>query len=138
MIFVYSYWIFIWLILYLLNIIPYNPIFYLILGYILSLFEIFYLYIKNTNRYNLIKFAIINIILKFIPILILIIINKYSIEFEDIYFGFLLLCFYIFLMILLNINPFQEYQKLFDTYINDDNKYKSIFSKIYDYLINLF
>jgi len=120
-----------------LNIIPYNPIFYLITGYILTLFEIFYLYIKKANRYNLIKFAIINVIIKFIPILILIFINKYSFNYYDIYFGFILLCFYLSLTITLNINPFNEYEKLLDTYINDnDNDNKTIVSKLYDKIIH--
>jgi len=114
----------------------YSIIFYLILGYILSLFEIFYLYNNNINKYNLIKFTIINIILKFIPILILIFINKYSFNYDDIYFGFILLCFYLFLMILLNINPFIEYQNLLNSYINI-NEYKSLFSKFYDFLFDI-
>lgn len=125
--------------IYLVNIIfikNYSIIFYLILGYILSLFEIFYLYNNNINKYNLIKFTIINIILKFIPILILIFINKYSFNYDDIYFGFILLCFYLFLMILLNINPFIEYQNLLNSYINI-NEYKSLFSKFYDFLFDI-
>jgi len=37
-------------------------------------------------------------------------------------------------MIILNINLFNEYDKLLNTYINDDNKNKSILSKLYDYI----
>jgi hypothetical protein len=134
MLFIFSYWIFIWFILYLLNIIPYNPFLFIIIGYILTIFEFYYLFINKTNNFNLIKFSIINVILKFIPILILIILNKISFIFNDIYFGFLLFILYLFIMIILNINPFNEYDKLLNTYINDDNKNKSIFSKLYDYI----
>ncbi len=134
MFFIFSYWIFSWFILYLLNIIPYNPIFFIIFGYILTIFEFFYLFINKTNKFNLIKFAIINIIIKLIPIIILIIINKIYFNFNDIYFGFLLFIFYIFVMILFNINPLKEYEKILNTYINDDEKNKSIFSKLYDYI----
>ena len=134
MLFIYSYWIFAWFILYLLNIIPYNPFIYIIIAYILTLFELLYIYLKKANKYNLIKFLIINIILKLIPIIILIKLNKTTIKYNDIYFGILLLYIYIFIMIILNINPLNEYNKVFNTYINDDNKNKSIFSKIYDYI----
>jgi hypothetical protein len=134
MLFIYSYWIFAWFILFLLNIIPYNPFIFIIIAYILTLFELLYIYLKNANKYNLIKFFIINIIIKLIPILILIYLNKITIKYNDIYFGILLLFTYLFFMIILNINPFTEYNKVFDTYINDDNKNKSIFSKFYDYI----
>jgi hypothetical protein len=134
MLFIYSYWIFAWFILFLLNIIPYNPFIFIIIAYILTLFELLYIYLKNANKYNLIKFFIINIIIKIFPILILIYLNKITIKYNDIYFGILLLFTYLFFMIILNINPFTEYNKVFDTYINDDNKNKSIFSKFYDYI----
>lgn len=134
MIFIYSYWIFTWFILYLLNIIPYNPIFYIIIGYIITIFEFIYLILKKTNKYNLIKYTIINIIIKVFPIIILIYLNKYKFNYKDIYFGIILLYIYIFFMIILNINPLIEYKKLLNTYINNDNNYKSIFSKIYDYI----
>jgi hypothetical protein len=134
MLFIYSYWIFAWFILFLLNIIPYNPFIFIIIAYILTLFELLYIYLKNANKYNLIKFFIINIIIKLFPILILIYLNKITIKYNDIYFGILLLFTYLFFMIILNINPFTEYNKVFDTYINDDNKNKSIFSKFYDYI----
>ena len=137
MIYIYSYWIFIWLLLYLFNIIPYNPIFYLVFGYIITLFEILYLYIEKINKYNLIKFIIINIFIKLIPILILISLNKYYFNYNDIYFGFILLSFYIFLMIILDINPFDEYKKLLNTYINNDNKYKTLISRLYDDIYNI-
>jgi hypothetical protein len=134
MLFIYSYWLFTWFLLYLLNIIPYNPILYIIIGYIITIFEFFYLFLKKTNNYNLIKYAIINIIIKLFPIIILIYLNKYKSNFKDFYFGFMLIILYLFLMIILNINPFLEYNKLLNTYINNDNNNKTFFSKIYDYI----
>ena len=134
MLFIYSYWLFTWFLLYLLNIVPYNPIFYLIIGYILTIFEFIYLILKKTNKYNLIKYAFINIIIKVFPIIILIYLNKYKFNSNDIYIGFILINIYLLLMIILNINPYIEYNKLLDTYINNDNKNKTLFSKIYDYI----
>jgi|694.fasta_scaffold03177_2 hypothetical protein len=134
MLFIYSYWLFTWFLLYLLNIVPYNPIFYLIIGYILTIFEFIYLILKKTNKYNLIKYAFINIIIKVFPIIILIYLNKYKSNSNDIYIGFILIIFYLLLMIIMKINPYLEYHKLLDTYINNDNNNKTLFSKIYDYI----
>ena len=134
MLFIYSYWLFTWFLLYLLNIVPYNPIFYLIIGYILTIFEFIYLILKKTNKYNLIKYAFINIIIKVFPIIILIYLNKYKSNSNDIYIGFILIIFYLLLMTIMKINPYLEYHKLLDTYINNDNNNKTLFSKIYDYI----
>jgi len=134
MLFIYSYWIFTWFILYLLNIIPYNPIFYIIIGYIITIFEFIYLILKKTNKYNLIKYTIINIIIKLFPIIMLIYLNKFQFNLKDIYFGFLLIIIYLLLMIIFNINPFLEYDKLLNTYINNSNNNKTISSKLYDYI----
>ena len=37
-------------------------------------------------------------------------------------------------MAIMNINPYKFYKTMLNTYINNDNKYKSIFSKTYDYI----
>jgi hypothetical protein len=134
MLFIYSYWLFTWFLLYLLNIVHYNPIFYLIIGYIITIFEFIYLILNKTNKYNLIKYAFINIIIKVIPIIILIYLNKYKLNSNDIYIGFILIIIYLLLMIIMNINPFLEYKKLLDTYINNYNNNKTLFSKLYDYI----
>ena len=134
MLFIYSYWIFTWFILYLFNIVSYNPIFYLIFGYIITIFEFLYLFINNANNYNLIKYCVINIIIKLFPIIILISLNKINFELKDIYFGYILIIIYFLSMIILDINPYLEYNKLLNTYINNDNSNKTIFSKIYDYI----
>ena len=134
MLFIYSYWIFTWFILYLFNIVSYNPIFYLIFGYIITIFEFLYLFINNANNYNLIKYCVINIIIKLFPIIILISLNKIKFELKDIYFGYILIIIYFLSMIILDINPYLEYNKLLNTYINNDNSNKTIFSKIYDYI----
>ena len=37
-------------------------------------------------------------------------------------------------MAIIKINPIKFYRKVLNTYIKDDNRYKSVFSKLYDYL----
>ena len=59
---------------------------------------------------------------------------KEEIKIEDIYISFYLFLGYIFTMSLMNKNPYLYYKTMIHTYIYDDNKYKSIFSKTYDYI----
>lgn len=131
MIEIFSYWIFFWFILYYLGLTKYNPLFILIIGYIITIIEVIYLLFTNISRYNLIKFIIINILIKLIPILIII---KTSINKNDIYMSFLIFSIYLIYMYILRINPYIFYKKLLNTYINNDIKNRTIFSKLYDYI----
>jgi len=135
---IFSYWIFIWFLLYYFGIIRYNPLFILTVGYILTLGELIYMIFRRISKYNFIKFFIINVIIKFIQILLILIKINFSIyiNIQDIYISFLLVLIYIFIMSVVNKNPYTYYKMMLETYIKDDNKYKSIFSKIYDNIYN--
>lgn len=74
---------------------------------------------------------IINVILKVLPILIIISLFK----FYDFKFMFIIIL-YIFIMFIFNKNPINSYERMLNTYINDDNKYKTIISKLYDDIYN--
>jgi len=134
MIEIFSYWIFVWFILYIIGLIKYNPLIFLILGIIATTFQTIYLFIKKTSKYNLQKFIIINIILKCIPILIIIL--NYSIVFKlsDFIFGIYILISYLIIIFLLKKNPIKDYNNIMNTYITDDDKYKTSFSRSYDYI----
>lgn len=133
MIEIFSYWIFVWFILFYIGLTKYNPLFILIIGYIFTLFEFIYLIIKKTSRYNLIKFMIINIIIKFIPILLII---KFPLKFniDDIYVSIYLMFLYVIIMSIMNKNPYEYYKLMINTYLYNDEKYKTYISKIYDKL----
>jgi hypothetical protein len=135
---IFSYWIFIWFLLYYIGIIRYNPLFILTVGYILTLGELIYMIFRGISKYNFIKFFIINVIIKFIPILLILIKINFTIyiNIQDIYASFILVLIYIFIMSIVNKNPYTYYKMMLETYIKDDNKYKSIFSKIYDNIYN--
>lgn len=136
MIEIFSYWIFVWFILYYIGLTKYNPLFILIIGYIFTLFELIYLMISKISFYNLIKYFIINILIKFIPILLII---KFPLKFNinDIYISISLLIIYFITMIILNKNPYEYYKMMINTYINDDNKYKTYISKFYDFIYKI-
>ena len=132
---IFSYWLFIWFILYYFGLVKYNPLFILIFGYILTVCELIYMIFMKISYYNFIKFMIINIILKALPILLILNKNKsFDIKKNDIYVSFCLILVYIFLMSIVNKNPYTYYKLMLNTYIKDDKKYKTIFSKTYDYI----
>jgi len=93
---------------------------------------------KKTKKYNLIKFAIINIIIKIIPIIIILIKTSFNFQINsnDIKFGISLIMIYIITLAVLNINPIKNYQKMINTYINNDNNYKTFISRLYDDIYN--
>lgn len=80
--FVFSYWIFVWFILYYYKIILYSPLFALIIGLIYNIFLYLYLiykYIKNKTSYNLFvlfDFIIVNFFIKILPLYYLIYVEK--------------------------------------------------------------
>jgi hypothetical protein len=133
MIEIFSYWIFVWFIIFYIGLTKYNPLFILIIAYIFTLFEFIYLIINKSSKYNLIKFMIINILIKFIPILLII---KFPLRFDlkDIYISIYLIFFYIIIMSIMNKNPYEYYKLMLHTYLYDDEKYKSYISIIYDKL----
>ena len=130
---IFSYWIFIWFILYYLGLTKYNPLFLLLVGYIFTLFEFIYLIINKTSKYNFIKFFIINILIKFIPILLII---KFPLRFnlDDIYVSIYLIITYLIIMSIMNKNPYEYYKLMINTYIYNDNKSKTYISIMYDNL----
>jgi hypothetical protein len=130
---IFSYWIFIWFILFYLGLTKYNPLLLLLVGYIFTLFEFIYLIINKTSKYNLIKFFIINILIKFIPILLII---KFPLRFnlDDIYISIYLILTYLIIMSIMNKNPYEYYKLMINTYLYNDNEYKSYISIMYDNL----
>jgi len=139
MIEIISYWFFIWFLLFIFGIIKQNPFWILVISYIITFFEFLYLKYKGANYYNIIKFLIINIIIKFIPILIILIRLQFKIikiNINDFKFAFFIILIYLFVMISINRNPIVAYKRMLNSYINNDNKYRTIFSKLYDDIYN--
>ena len=130
-----TYWFFIWFFLFILNITSANPFWILVIAYIITFMEFLYLIYKKANAYNLKKFMIINIIFKVIPILIILMKANLKIPIFDIKtlkVAYVITALYIITMGVLNINPFIAYSQMLNTYINDDNKYRTYISRLYD------
>ena len=131
--YVFSYWIFLWFILYLLKLVPYNPKLIIILGIIEILFTLIYLIVKNASLRKITKFLIINIIIKFIPLLL---IYKDQIEKKDIYATVILVLIYAIWMYINNVNVIKVYQKLINSYLENNSSSRTYFSKLYDIAFN--
>lgn len=140
---VFSFWIFIWFLLFYMNIIPFNPLFFLIICVLVITISGFYMiYNTNITNYNKIKFIIINTFMKLIPLILII---QFPLVFYlyDIYFGICLIIIYLISMKTMNKNVIQTYNELYLSNINDNYKhYRGIISKFYDdtysYLFNTY
>lgn len=130
-----TYWFFIWFLLFILNMTYVNPFWVLSIAYIITFMEFLYLSYRKANKYNLTKFMIINVIFKVIPIIIILIKTNFKIpkiDISTIKITYIIILIYLITMAVLNINPINAYNRMLNTYINDDNKYRTYISRLYD------
>jgi hypothetical protein len=131
--YIFSYWILLWFILYLLKLVPYNPKLIIILGIIEILFTLIYLIVKKASLRNITKFIIINIIIKFIPLLL---IYKDPIEKKDIYATIIFILIYLLWMYINDVNVIKVYKKLINSYLEKNSHSGSYFSQLYNIIYN--
>jgi hypothetical protein len=65
---IFSYWIFVWYLLYVLGIISYNPKFALIIGVITNILVLLIKIIFKNSIYNIVFFITVNFVIKVIPL----------------------------------------------------------------------
>jgi len=126
-----SNWIFVWFVLYLLNVIPCSPKLIILAGFGIIIFMIIYLYKKNASRYNLLKFTILNILMKAVPLIIL---YKVPITKNDFYFSITIFIIYMLWLDVNDTNIFEVYRKLMNYYIKGSSK--TFVSNTYDNIYN--
>jgi len=124
--FIFSYWIFLWFILYEVKIIKYSPKFVIILGLIENFGLFLYFIYKKSSLYNISKFIIINIFIKIIPLYL---VYNDKIISKDIIASFILFLIYLLWLIVNNrFNYlFNEYNELIKGYVNQKYKNKQSF-----------
>lgn len=91
--FVFSYWIYIWYLLYELKITRFSPKFPLIIGLIDNIIMLLFMLLYGTHYKTILYFIIINIIIKIIPLYNL---KNDKIIIKDIYFTVILFVIFIF------------------------------------------
>jgi len=89
---VFSYWIYVWYLLYALKIINYSPKFFLILGLIDNFFMLIMMLLYGTSKKTIFYFIIINTIIKVVPIYYL---RDEKIRMKDIYFSLVLFIIFV-------------------------------------------
>lgn len=89
---VFSYWIYVWFILYEFHITKYSPKFPLIMGLIDNIIMLFLMIYFGSKSKTIILFIIINTLIKIIPLYYL---RKQKIKIQDIYFTILLFLIFV-------------------------------------------
>lgn len=128
--YVFSYWIFLWYILYICKIVIYNPKIILYFSLFIIIIEILYLIYYNAPYKKLIVYITINIFLKVFTLLS--IINTKINYKNDLLFTLLLLFIYYIYMKINNESFINYYIKLLNGYISKErNDNESIFFKFF-------
>lgn len=109
--FIFSYWIFLWYILYYFKIIQYNPKFALTIGLLENVFTIcLMIYFKNSYL-NIILFCIINLFIKVIPLWTL---RKTNYHIKQLFYTIVLFIIYL-LWVYINIqDPYYLIEKSYN------------------------
>ena len=126
--FIFSYWVFIWYLLYIFRITNYNPLFALYLGLFENLFTIG-LMLYNRSKYTIL--FLINVLLfKGIPIYTL---RKLSFSVNDVFRTILLFCIYLFWVRINDVSILDLGKKHILSLINDKNETPFMFmlNKLY-------
>ena len=127
----FSTWIFIWFLFYYFKILPFNPILFLIMAFIIGVSIGLHYFIKEKIDVNIIyKYVMINFIGKIVPVIL---IFKDPIKIYDILFGFGLMLIFLLFASINKIVILDEYYHYFDSMIGRNNKI--YFTNImYDYI----
>ena len=111
--FVFSVWIFLWFLLYICNIVPYNPTFALFLGLVFVNISIIYFIL---NDISIIRFSLVTMVQKILPLFYLVYINKLEIRFKDILFTIIVFMIYNIYVAFNDSNLYEVYMNYIGSY----------------------
>ena len=117
---IFSYWIFIWFLLFYFKIVTYNPYYFLFIGLIFVIFQAgLYLYFSNFEKFF--YFIIVNPIIKIIP---LILIHDMPRSRRDIIFGTLLFVIYAGFIFIKRYFKISKYPTLYESIVQETKSKK--------------
>jgi len=90
---VFSYWVYIWYIIYILKLIKYSPKFAILMGLIDNIILLYLMLIYGTSKYSIFVFIFINMFIKVVPLYNL---RNENIILTDVYFTIFLFIVFIF------------------------------------------
>ena len=134
---VFSVWIFVWFVIFIIGLITYNPTFIILLAIIIVIISIYLgIYYFGIDRYNITKFVVINIFMKSIPISLLWYYKQLRIKYRDVIFTLILFIVYNMYLLLNGTNIIKVYSDMVKAYQNKNEKddKRTIISKAYDYM----
>lgn len=128
--FLFSYWVFAWVVLYFLGFVNDSPKALLVIG----LFEtvvggIYILMTEKVAPYNAIKYGFINVLIKVLPLIYLW--NK-KITRREVFISFGLVIAYILWTLVNGTNPVEVYTALKKSYMDKNSKQRTNTSQLYD------
>ena len=115
---IFSYWIFIWFIIYKLNLITFSPKFALIIGLIENFIMLIMMLLYGTHIETIFYFIIINTFIKVIPLYYL---RNTNINWNDIYFTIILFIIFIIWLHINNKNLIGNLKLIHDSFIYNKN-----------------
>jgi hypothetical protein len=124
--YVFSYWIFVWFILYFMRIVSINPKLWLIFGLIIEVISIFFM--LHYKFYYIIRFIIINIFIKTIPVYL---VWNTKIHGIDIFYSGLLFVIYLLWLYINNQSLYTIYDMIYKSHVKNP-KYIGIGAYLYD------
>jgi hypothetical protein len=126
---VFSYWIYIWYILYAFKLIKYSPKFPLVLGLIDNIIMLIMMLSYGTSRRTIFYFIIVNTFIKVVPLYYL---RNETISIRDIYFTFGLFLVFIFWLHLNKQSLIGNIKLVYDSllYGKDQTPFMSFINKI--------
>ncbi len=126
---VFSYWIYVWYILYALKLTNYSPKFPLILGLIDNVIMLFLMLVYGTSRRTIFYFIIINTLIKVVPLYYL---RFESIQMKDIWFTIFLFAVFVIWLHINNQSLFGNIKLIHDSllYGQDKTPFMSFINKL--------
>jgi hypothetical protein len=133
---VFSYWIYIWFLLYLFKIINFSPKFPLIIGLIDNIIMLIMMFLYGTNYITILYFIVINTLIKIIPLYYL---WREHIKLKDIYFTVILAFVFILWLHINKKSLIGNIKVIHDSLLYSENKtpFISLMNKIKNNFKNL-
>jgi hypothetical protein len=114
--FVFSIWIFIWFILYVFKVIPYNPTLALYIVVVFISISMVYFFYKQIHYSHIDRFIALGILQKFLPLLYLLYNNQLDISVNDIVFTIIVFITYNTYLLMNNSNIIEVYEIYLNSY----------------------
>ena len=126
---IFSYWLFVWYLLYIFNYTTYNPIFALMLGLIDNIIMLILMLYYNTSKRTIIIFILVNTLIKVVPLYYL---RKVVVKWKDIFFTCVLFLIFILWLHLNKQNLVGNIKTIYDSllYGKDHTPVMALISKM--------